>query len=368
MSKKSYIILATVVLTLVIGGFISSAVASKTVYDAEPQIMPYYIQPIFLPPVYQGYEDVYEEDGIGGVSHITSDVEMSGTLSVTGATTLTGAVSLTGALTVGTDLTVTLGDFTMSDGIVSITSDAASSTDTTLLTLIDTDSSGLIMEDGWQSTILTQWMEDDSGTATSSFEILTIMDDTASTSIEFSTQFLQKLDDGYTLSVVAEFDSGDFLFNTDDMILDRDGDFTFAPTGGDVFVTGTLSAYRVSTTSAYDDTLTAADSGQINFLKTTGATTTLPAVSTVGQIFTFSVQAAFDTANYSIVSAEGDNINGSLFVNDAIVACSGEDKIEFVYDGEQIGDFVELISDGTNWNILNSRGETASKLLCTDPS
>ncbi len=124
--------------------------------------------------------------------------------------------------------------------------------------------------------------------------------------------------------------------------------------------------YSTSTNSAL--TLTADQSGSVNFFDTTGATTTLPAVTNTGARFIFSIQTAFDTSSMVIASAEGDNINGSLFVNDAIVACSGEDYINFIEDGEAIGDFVELISDGTNWNILNSRGEAAAKLTCTDPS
>jgi len=123
-----------------------------------------------------------------------------------------------------------------------------------------------------------------------------------------------------------------------------------------------------TTTDAYDFTLTAAQSGSVVFLKGTGATTTLPAVTNTGARFIFSVQAAFATNNFTVASAEGDNINGSLFVNDAIVVCAVEDKIQFIADGEQIGDFVELVSDGTNWNIVDSRGEGSAKLTCTDPS
>ena len=137
----------------------------------------------------------------------------------------------------------------------------------------------------------------------------------------------------------------------------------------DAVVSGLLYGNTYSTTTdAYDFTLTAAQSGSVVFLKGTGATTTLPAVTNTGARFIFSVQAAFATNNFTVASAEGDNINGSLFVNDAIVVCAVEDKIQFIADGEEIGDFVEIISDGTNWNIINSRGETASKITCTDPS
>jgi len=137
----------------------------------------------------------------------------------------------------------------------------------------------------------------------------------------------------------------------------------------DAVVSGLLYGNTYSTTTdAYSFTLTAAQSGSVVYVGGTGgATTTLPAVTNTGANFKFSVITAFDTAQFVIASAEGDNIDGSLFVNDAIVACSGEDVIRFIEDGEEIGDFVEIISDGTNWNIINSRGETASKITCTDP-
>lgn len=61
-------------------------------------------------------------------------------------------------------------------------------------------------------------------------------------------------------------------------------------------------------------------------------------------------------------------IEGNLFVNDAAVACSGEDQINIVTDGEVVGDYFEIVSDGTSWYIIESRGEAAAKMTCTDPS
>lgn len=119
-----------------------------------------------------------------------------------------------------------------------------------------------------------------------------------------------------------------------------------------------------TTTDAFEFTLTADQSGGVVFVGGVGATTTLPAVTNVGATFVWSVQAAF-TTDAVLLSAEGANINGSLFVNDAIVACSGEDKITIIADGEQIGDFVTFLSDGTNWNIIDSRGEGSGKMICT---
>jgi len=136
---------------------------------------------------------------------------------------------------------------------------------------------------------------------------------------------------------------------------------------GNLVVSGLVNGGLSSTTTTSGDfTLTGDETGKIVLFGTTGATTTLPAVTESGAVFIFSVQTAFDTNDMTILSAEGDNIDGSLFVNDAIVACSGEDKIQFWADGEQIGDFVELFSDGTSWNIIDSRGEGSGKMTCDD--
>ena len=76
-------------------------------------------------------------------------------------------------------------------------------------------------------------------------------------------------------------------------------------------------------------TLTAADSGKwYELAASAGVTVTLPAVSS-GLNFRFVVANAFDTSNYIIDSAEGDNIDGNLIVNGAAVAASGEDQINF---------------------------------------
>jgi hypothetical protein len=52
-------------------------------------------------------------------------------------------------------------------------------------------------------------------------------------------------------------------------------------------------------------------------------------------------------------------------VNDADVACSNEDQLNIVTDGEVIGDRVQLMSDGTSWIILDSDVDAAGKMTCT---
>lgn len=127
------------------------------------------------------------------------------------------------------------------------------------------------------------------------------------------------------------------------------------------------SIINPSETVTGDDTITANQCGSTFFLSTTGSTSTLPAV-TAGCELRFQVGAAFDTNDWIVDSAEGDNIYGTLSVNNADVVCSAEDEINFIADGEVVGDYVEIISDGTNWLITGSDVDTAAKVTCTDPN
>ena len=114
-------------------------------------------------------------------------------------------------------------------------------------------------------------------------------------------------------------------------------------------------------------TLTAADSGKWYELPASaGVTVTLQAVSS-GLNFRFVVANAFDTSNYIIDSAEGDNIDGNLIVNGAAVAASGEDQINFVASAESVGDFIDIWSDGAKWYVWGI-GNSAGAITATDPS
>lgn len=126
-----------------------------------------------------------------------------------------------------------------------------------------------------------------------------------------------------------------------------------------------LNLFEDTTTATGALTLTTADADQTVYISTTGAAYTLPAVaSSNGVSFRFVVGAAFST-NAVITSAEGDNIEGALIVAGAVVDCDANDVITFVADGENLGDFVEIRSDGTKWFIGASGALTASKLTCT---
>jgi hypothetical protein len=139
----------------------------------------------------------------------------------------------------------------------------------------------------------------------------------------------------------------------------------------DVDIRGFLN-YRgkINTTIATNTTLRIEDSGTTYYLaSTTGSVLTLPPVArAAGVFYKFIIKGAFATSNFVIDSAEGDNIEGTLIVAGAVVDCDAEDQIDFVNDGENLGDYVEISSDGTKWFIGDSGALTGSKLTCTDPS
>jgi hypothetical protein len=141
----------------------------------------------------------------------------------------------------------------------------------------------------------------------------------------------------------------------------------------DVNVYGTLGYKQktesIAPTSIYaTTTIVAEDSGTNFMLSASGTTMILPAVGYAGATYRFTVGGALDTGNVIIDSAEGDNIEGTLVVAGAVVDCASVDQINFVVDGENVGDTVELFSDGTQWLISDSNVLTASKMTCTDPS
>lgn len=130
-------------------------------------------------------------------------------------------------------------------------------------------------------------------------------------------------------------------------------------TGGIVKDTGSITATTTLTS--------ASDNIQLLPVSADTSVITLPAAAD-GLDLTFIVTGAQTGASITIDSAEGDNIEGILQVNDADVVCAGEDQLNIVTDGEVVGDRVQLISDGTSWYIGDSDWDAAAKLTCTDPS
>lgn len=127
---------------------------------------------------------------------------------------------------------------------------------------------------------------------------------------------------------------------------------------------GAVTALRSVVAPAGDATLTAAQSGSIVKMNTAGQDVTLP-TATAGLHYRFVVTAAVATTNMTIVAAPADTIEGTLIVAGAVVDCDAADIITFVIDGENIGDFVDLYSDGTSWLIGESGTLTASKMTCS---
>lgn len=112
-------------------------------------------------------------------------------------------------------------------------------------------------------------------------------------------------------------------------------------------------------------TLTAEDSGKVFLLKAAaGAQITLPAVATSnGFRFKFIVGQLFATTDWT-VKAASNVIEGSVIVNGAHVAGVDENTISFVASAEAIGDFAELVCDGTNWYV-NGSGVAAGSITLT---
>lgn len=115
-----------------------------------------------------------------------------------------------------------------------------------------------------------------------------------------------------------------------------------------------------------DTTLTVAQSGAIVQMGVAGLDVTLPAATaSAGVEYRFVVSAAVATTNMTIIGDAADLIEGTLIVAGAVVDCDATDVLNFVIDGENIGDYVELYSDGTKWMIGDSGVLTAAKLTCT---
>jgi hypothetical protein len=112
-------------------------------------------------------------------------------------------------------------------------------------------------------------------------------------------------------------------------------------------------------------TLTAEDSGKVFILKASaGAQITLPAVATsAGLRFKFIVGQLFATTDWTVKAAT-NVIEGSVLVNGAHVAGVDENTISFVASAESIGDFAELVCDGTNWYV-NGSGVSAGAITLT---
>lgn len=141
--------------------------------------------------------------------------------------------------------------------------------------------------------------------------------------------------------------------------------------GGNLSVTGSISGEdktdTISATNVFaTTTLTVSDSGTTFYISASGTTITLPAVaSSNGVNFRFVVAGNMDTASTTITSAAGDDVEGSILVNGAIVDCDAADVITIGVGGENLGDFVEIMSDGTHWFPVSSGFKAAGQTTCS---
>tara|TARA_R100000426_G_scaffold28812_1_gene24074 strand:+ start:397 stop:807 length:411 start_codon:yes stop_codon:yes gene_type:complete len=111
------------------------------------------------------------------------------------------------------------------------------------------------------------------------------------------------------------------------------------------------------------ETYTMADSGKTIKVSGTGGTVTLPA-PTEGFNIKFVTTGGLTTANTVIAGGTADVMEGSIIVAGAVVDVDAADQLNFVHTADNLGDFVEIISDGSNYyvsgNALNSGGITAT--------
>jgi hypothetical protein len=95
-------------------------------------------------------------------------------------------------------------------------------------------------------------------------------------------------------------------------------------------------------------TLKEGDSGKLFLLNATeGAQIVLPSPKR-GLGFRFLTAGAFGTTAWTLTTST-NIIQGSLIVGGASVPLEDENTITFVATSETLGDYVELLSDGTNY-------------------
>ena len=143
---------------------------------------------------------------------------------------------------------------------------------------------------------------------------------------------------------------------------------------GDIMVDGVtaIDASRAATllekseSITADNTITVVESGTTYYVDTNFSTSTLPAVAgAAGTVYRFVIASAVSTNDFRVVSAEGDNIEGALIVAGAVVTCDAADAINFITDGENLGDYVEVRSNGSKWYVTQSSALTSAKMTCS---
>ena len=125
-------------------------------------------------------------------------------------------------------------------------------------------------------------------------------------------------------------------------------------------VTRIFHKYEAITVGA---SLTDADSGKVFKVSGTGGTVTLPAPKE-GFNVKFITTGGLTSANTVIAGGTADVMEGSIIVAGAVVDVDAADQLNFVHTADNLGDFVDIWSDGSNYyvfgNALESGGITAT--------
>lgn len=115
-------------------------------------------------------------------------------------------------------------------------------------------------------------------------------------------------------------------------------------------------------------TLTADDHGKTFMLNAAaGVQVDLPAVADIvsGWSIKAVVKAAFATTDFTIVSAT-NVIEGHANVNNTLVQAVNENTISFVASAENIGDYVDIVFNGTSF-IVSGVGFASGAITFTAP-
>ena len=117
-------------------------------------------------------------------------------------------------------------------------------------------------------------------------------------------------------------------------------------------VTRIFDKYEAGT---YGTTLTSADSGKVFKLSGSGGTIYIPEPKE-GLRLRFVTSGVLDTATTRLATpAAGNNkVEGSVIVAGAVVDADAGSNINFIHTSSNIGDFVELWSDGTSYFIFGN--------------
>jgi len=143
---------------------------------------------------------------------------------------------------------------------------------------------------------------------------------------------------------------------------------TGAATAASLTTTGAIAGkVSVSNLSNAVTTTTLATTNTGNVYNITSSTNfVLPSTSTNSGVWYRFVIGGAITSNVTIhTSDDGNDIEGAMIVAGAVVDCDAEDTITFVADGENIGDYIEVYGNGTDWLIGSSGALTSSKMTCT---